>query len=55
MIEIFYKDDENYFRTLGKYILKNKGYVFNHFTNGPDPEYNKFHKFDCITLPKKRI
>ena len=53
MIESFYKDDENYFKTLRKYIIKNKGFVFNHYTNGPDTEYNKLHKFDCSTLPKK--
>lgn len=53
MIESFYKNDANYFKTLRKYILKNKGYVFNHYTIGPDTEYNKFHKFDCVTLPKK--
>ena len=53
MIESFYKDDANYFKTLRKYILKNKEYVFNHYTIGPDTKYNKFHKFDCVTLPKK--
>jgi len=54
MIEHFYKDNEKYFITLENYLLnKNTGYVFNHFTNGPDTEYNKLHKFDCRTLPKK--
>ena len=27
--------------------------LFNHYTKGPDTEYNKLHKFDCVTLPKK--
>ena len=53
MIEIFHEDNVNYFKTIRKYILPNKGFVLNHYTNGPDAEHNKLHKFDCETLPKK--
>jgi hypothetical protein len=53
MIESFYMDDENYFNAIRKYISKNKGFVFNHYTKGPDTEFNKLHKFDCTSLPKK--